>query len=390
MQSSRVQYPFETGSKFGMTNWRNFQSVKVTLQQRAFFVGPNASGKSNLLDAVRFLAEIARPGSGGLKAAVETRGGFSSLLLHARKNPHIELDVSVGTDETADLWRYLLRVNVQRPKKFPAVIRESVWREGHVIVERERNEKDDALEFSQTLMEQVGANKAFRELTEFFSSCRYLHVVPQIVRDRARARAEGEDPYGGDLLRRMKDMPKKTRDPRLRRISEALQIAVPQFREIVLEDDNDGVPHLKASYVHWRPNASKQSEAAFSDGTLRLIGLLWSIGEKGGPLLLEEPELSLNDAVVNQLPRMFSRMQKLSARQVSVTTHSSVLLDGPDIGLKEVHRIFVDSNGSHIETIADDQAIVAETKSGMTIGQSVLPRVQPKGIEKLGSLDVAG
>jgi AAA15 family ATPase/GTPase len=44
-------------TKFGMTNWRNFRSVKVTLQLRAFFVGPNASGKSNLLDAVRFLAE---------------------------------------------------------------------------------------------------------------------------------------------------------------------------------------------------------------------------------------------------------------------------------------------------------------------------------------------
>jgi predicted ATP-dependent endonuclease of OLD family len=39
---------------------------------------------------------------------------------------------------------------------------------------------------------------------------------------------------------------------------------------------------------------------------------------------------------------MFSRMQKLSARQVIVTTHSSALLDGPDIGLNEVHRISVD------------------------------------------------
>lgn len=158
----------------------------------------------------------------------------------------------------------------------------------------------------------------------------------------------------------------------------------------MLEDDSDGVPHLNASYVHWRPNASKQSEAAFSDGTLRLIGLLWSIGEKGGPLLLEEPELSLNDAVVSQLPRMFSRMQKLSARQVIVTTHSSALLDGPDIGLNEVHRISVDSNGSHVLTIADDPATVAQTGAGMTISQSVLPQVQPKGIEKLGSLDVAG
>jgi len=101
-------------------------------------------------------------------------------------------------------------------------------------------------------------------------------------------------------------------------------------------------------HEHWRPNAYKQSETAFSDGTLRLVGLLWSIAEKGGPLLLEEPELSLNDAVVAELPRMFSRMQSVSARQIITTTHSTALLDDPMICLKEVHRIDVDSNGSRV------------------------------------------
>jgi predicted ATPase len=226
-------------------------------------------------------------------------------------------------------------------------------------------------------------------LAEFLASCRYLHVVPQIVRDRARARAEGEDPYGGDLLRRMKDMPRKTRDPRLRRISKALQIAVPQFGDIDLVDDNEGVPHLVASYLHWRPNASKQSEVLFSDGTLRFLGLLWSVAEKGGPLLLEEPELSLNDSVVSELPRLFSRMQRLSRRQIIVTTHSSALLDDPGIGLKEVHRILVDNNGSSVETLVDNKSIAAQVGAGMTVGQAVLPLLRPRDIESLGNFVVA-
>ena len=184
-------------------------------------------------------------------------------------------------------------------------------------------------------------------------------------------------------------MPKKTRVPRLKRISEALKIAVPQFREIELQDDPDGVPHLLASYVHWRLNAYKQSEAAFSDGTLRLIGLLWSIAEKGGPLLLEEPELSLNDAVVSELPRMFARMQRLSARQIITTTHSSSLLDDNDVGLKEVHRIFVDGNGSNVETLSNNSVVSAQVNAGMTNSQAILPLLRPKGIEKLGRLDVA-
>jgi predicted ATPase len=377
-------------TNLALTNWRNFRHVNIALDKRAFFVGPNASGKSNLLDAIRFLSEIARPGSGGLQAAVEARGGFSSLrCLQARTQPYVELIADVGNDQDTNRWKYQLRINVAKREKFPTVVHEKVWHAGHLIKDRSRHTNDDALEFSQTFMEQVGANKNFRELAELFGSCRYLHVVPQIVRDRARARSEGEDPYGGDLLRRMKEMPKKTRLPRLKRISDALQIAVPQFRDLELKDDSDGVPHLFASYVHWRPNAYKQSEAAFSDGTLRLIGLLWSIAEKGGPLLLEEPELSLNDAVVSELPRMFSRMQKLSARQIITTTHSSALLDDPGIGLKEVHRIEVDNNGSSVSSIADDPSIVAQVNAGMTVSQAVLPLLRPKSIEELSDLDVA-
>jgi len=372
-----------------LTNWRNFRDADLSLEKRVFIVGPNASGKSNLLDAIRFLSEIAQASAGGLQAAINARGSFSALrCLHSRRTPYVEIDAQIGTDDRPEAWRYLLRINV-KSAKFPTVVQEDVWKDGKSVLNREQKGDSDAEEFSQTFLEQVNANKDFRELAKFLGSCRYLHVVPQIVRDRARGRSEGEDPFGGDLLRRMKDMPKKTREPRLRRISEGLKIAVPQFGEIKLEDDAEGVPHLYASYEHWRANASKQSEAAFSDGTLRLIGLLWAISEKGGPLLLEEPELSLNDAVVAQLPRMFATMQKLSGRQVIMTTHSWALLSDLGIGLKEVHRITIDKNGSAVESINDDKAINAQVEAGLTVSEAVFPLLTPVGVDAMGKLDVA-
>ena len=386
----RPRVPSMRFTRLKLTNWRNFRSVDIELQIRAFILGPNASGKSNLLDAIRFLSEIARPGSGGLQAAIASRGGFSAIrCLQARAPSHVAIEAWVGDDEHPERWHYLLRMNTFKKERLPTVIEEFVEYEAQRIDGRIRSEADDALEFSQTMLEQVTKSKSFRGLTDFLSSCRYLHVVPQIVRDRNRARSEGEDPYGGDLLRRVKEMPRKTRDPRLRRISEALRIAVPQFREIELEDDNEGIPHLLASYVHWRSSAVKQSEAQFSDGTLRLIGLLWSIAEGGGPLLLEEPELSLNDAVVSQLPRMFTRMQRLSARQVITTTHSTTLIDDSSIGLKEVHRISVDANGSTVETTSKDRVISAQVDNGMRISEAVLPLLRPREVEQLGKLDVA-
>lgn len=82
----------------------------------------------------------------------------------------------------------------------------------------------------------------------------------------------------------------RTRAARLRRIKEALQVAVPQLQELELERDSKGTPHLIGRYEHWRKHDARQDEAQFSDGTLRLLGLLWAVLDGRGPLLLEEPD----------------------------------------------------------------------------------------------------
>ncbi|MEO5378464.1 MAG: AAA family ATPase [Magnetococcus sp. DMHC-6] len=59
-----------------LDNWRNFKHIDVKLRPRQFILGPNASGKSNLLDVFRFLRDIAKEG-GGLQKAVSDRGGVN-------------------------------------------------------------------------------------------------------------------------------------------------------------------------------------------------------------------------------------------------------------------------------------------------------------------------
>lgn len=51
-------------TRLKLKNWRNFVSVDLALGERLFITGPNASGKSNLLDAFRFLRDIAKDGGG--------------------------------------------------------------------------------------------------------------------------------------------------------------------------------------------------------------------------------------------------------------------------------------------------------------------------------------
>ena len=375
-------------TRLQLQNWRNFQSVDIELSRRAFFVGPNAAGKSNLLDAIRFLRDIVTVG-GGFQAAVARRGGVSSIrCLAARKHPGIEIKVSVGTNEHPDHWVYQLAFT-QDNNRNAIVKHEVVFRDGVQILSRpdDKDETDD-YRLRQTHAEQISANQGFRELVAFFMSIKYLHLVPQLIREPERSVGRTDDPFGGDFLEIIASVPQKTRDARLRKILDALKVAVPQLNDLSLERDKaKGFWHLKARYGHWRPQGAWQTEESFSDGTLRLLGLLWSILEPGGPLLIEEPEIYLHPGVVRQIPLMFARMQRKGGRQVLVTTHSEALLSDEGIGLDEVHLIKPEPEGSTVTTAKDIEDVRDLLMGGVTLGEAILPKAQPKRVNQLSLFD---
>lgn len=377
-------------TRLRLGNWRNFKEAEVHLASRAFFVGPNASGKSNLIDAFRFLARVASDG-GGLAAAVKERNGVAALrCLQARRNSDVSIEVDVGDDDLPAIWTYRIIFNASRDEP-PIIKAEQVWHKGKSLFARpDEHDAADPPLLTQTYLQQIQLNHEFRPLGEYLRSVRYLHLVPQIVRDQRLASIEG-DPHGRDFLVRVKKTTKRTRDAMLKRLNEGLKLAVPQFDGLTYQDDAEGRPHLVAKYHHWRQNPVGQSEAHFSDGTLRLLGLLWAAGEREpGPLLLEEPELSLHDAIVEQLVPMLTRMQARSKRQLLITTHSESLLNAPGLGLHEVHRLRPTTDGTVVETAASDQSLRALVQSGMEIGSAIMPTVRPTNIEQLSLFDVAG
>lgn len=323
-------------TRLGLTNWRNFRNVDVDLAQRVMLVGPNASGKSNLLDALRFLHDVVTVG-GGFQAAVKQRGGVTKLrCLAARRESHIGLRVVLGNDDRLSGWQY--EIEFAQDKRLGTILRkERVLRDGAEIFSGPNQEdRKDPKRLTQTYLEQVNANREFREVADYLAAVRYLHIVPQIVREPERFQGRVEDPFGGDFLQRMAETPAKTRDARLRRIREALRVAVPQLKDLELWRDERGVPHVRGKYEHWRPQGAWQTEGQFSDGTLRLMGILWAVLETSGFLLLEEPELSLHPDVIRFIPQMFARIQRRTGRQILVSTHSADLLRDEGIGLDEV------------------------------------------------------
>ena len=383
-----------------LKNWRNFTHVDVKLARRMFIVGPNAIGKSNLLDVFRFLREVATEG-GGLATAVKNRRGISKLRsLHYRAPASSDIEIVaevVAGDGVA--WRYLLAFNKgdKRVGLAPVVTRERVWKsapEGgswtQLVNRPSPEDKSDPKLLTQTWLQQVTQNQSFRELAEFFASVGYLHLVPQLIREEQRPAEEslGADAYGRDLLSRIRGTASKSKEARLERIRKVLVTAVPNLTELELVPDENNNPHLQARFKHWRGPAAKQDEREFSDGTLRLIGLLWALQEKSGPLLLEEPELSLHTALVRLLAPFIARAQRIAGgRQAFISTHSDELMGDEGIGPNEILLVRSATEGSIVVHGADIAEIRTALEAGLTAADVVMPMTAKEQIDLFSRMD---
>jgi predicted ATPase len=374
-------------SRLNLKNWRNFRSLDLRFQERVFLIGPNASGKSNLLDVFRFLRDLARPG-GGLQPAIAQRGGLSKIrCLAARREPDVEIDVELSEDGVSADWRYSIGITQQvRGFRQPILRHERVWKDSKLILERpDKLDDEDDLRLTQTHLEQISANADFRDIVRLLESIRYLHLVPQMLRhpEFFQSTATHEDPFGRSFLEMVARTPEKTRRSRLGRIEAALRKAVPQLTNLTDTKDEAGVPHLEATYAHWRPNAGRQREDQFSDGTLRLIGLFWSLLDGDAPLLLEEPELSLHSEIVSKLPGLIFSLQRRRKRQIFVSTHSWELLSQKSIGGEEVIMLRPDQEGTVAEVASSNQEVRQMLEAGLSVADAALPRTAPADVSQL-------
>jgi len=385
--------------KIKLHNWKNFQNCEVDLSDRCFIIGANASGKSNFIDALRFLRDIAKQ-SGGLQTAVEERGGITKIrCLAARTQSNVSITVELGNpNEEQNIWRYHLdfaHTGGGVIKSQVKIIKEEVYsyRDKKTIMRRDnKTENEDEETLKYTHLEQANANREFRELQAFFQNIEYLNVIPQMVRESSSivTSFSKEDFYGRNFLEKLAKMNEKTRNSYFRRINECLKLAVPQLEELQFIKDKMSIPHLEAKYVHWRAKGSKQQEMQFSDGTLRLIGFLFALLDNNGVILLEEPEINLHSGIISQIPAFISKIQrsKKSKSQILITTHSYDILSDSGISTDEVLVLQNTQEGTTIQKLTDITDLKPIVDAGLSIADAVIPFTKPKEIEKLSQLTI--
>ncbi len=272
------------------------------------------------------------------------------------------------------------------------VAAEQVTLEGRterVLPRPDRDDAKDDLRLTQTYIEQISSNGDSRQIYDLFNSFRYLHIVPQVIKNpsifsNARVSVE-EDVFGIKFLGQVAKANAKVRRARFAKIERLLKIAIPQLGDLTDSIDEMGVPHLELRLENWRPNAGKQQESQLSDGTLRLIGILWTILDTKDLLMLEEPELSLHSGIVSRLAPLIYRVNKAKKEpsQILISTHNPDLLSDRGIGPNEIFVLCPEKAGTTVRAAKDIEEVRVLLEQGLSPAEAVLPMTAPSMADQL-------
>ena len=113
---------------------------------------------------------------------------------------------------------------------------------------------------------------------------------------------------------------------------------------------------------------------------------MWSLLEGDSLLLLEEPEMSLNEAVVRQIPPLLWEMQRQAKyrRQIFITTHSEAMLEHKSIDPREVLRLEPSPDGT--KALPASKQEIELVAAGYTVAEAMASKTKPANLSQLSLL----
>ena len=324
-------------TRIALRNYKSIAACDVQLAPLSFLVGPNGCGKSNFLDALRFVAEALRF---SLDHALRDRGGIQEVRRRSGGHPNhfgIRLDLQLPRAVGWYAFRVAAkpggRYSVQREEcvVFGADFRGSYRvADGKVIDSTIPN--PPACTSDRLYLVNMSGFDVFRRVYDALSGMGFYNLNPDAIRD-----LQAPDP--GDLLNRdgsnlasvLANLGSRKTD-----VEEYLAAITPgvtgvDSRTMGTKLTLDFRQEVRGAKHPWRFLASNMS-----DGTLRALGVLVALFQGNGETMerrhlvgIEEPESALHPAAAGVLIDSLTDASQLA--QVVVTSHSADLLDNDAI-----------------------------------------------------------
>ncbi len=342
-------------------HYKSLASLEVTLHERVtVFVGPNAVGKSNFVDALRFLRDAAKD---DLDHAIVARGGLTRIRQFSNSRPfNVGLAISArqsfenmpdedasyqfeiasasggnyrveyeeatcssehfrSADEDSEGGPVLLSSGFKRDKSG------SILEKGYVSPKPIQFGEPDQLALGRPTGDfDFGA--LGEELHSFIKHWKFSALYPITLRQLTTPDTDSalrEDGSNWASVIRAAKRSGKGRQT-LERINEMMRVVLPDFRDVSVSN----VGGYLVPKFRFGPDDSSIREfdpVQLSDGTLRIFGILLSLYQTPAPslMIVEEPEQTVHPGVLAMLAEAFKEVSEVT--QVIVTTHSPQLID---------------------------------------------------------------
>ena len=358
-------------------NYRSLRDTTIVLGDFTLFIGANASGKSAILDALRFLSEAVQ--ARDFRAPVFSRGGILNLAWKGQEANQVELvvileDKSRRFEWSARLMRQAHDFHVEEqvyetPYGSPPIQLLSAERGEGWWWSGERGERVPLKQpLSVCALAAASADASFpaREIAEFVGRWGFFDPNPFLLRrDWSLPDSVRFDTYGRNLGETLYSL--WTSDPHtLEKIVSATRSVVGLPSEIEPRESED-----RFYFVQREPGLQfPVNQMGVSSGTLRMLALMTALyGQRGTVLIgIEEPENYIHPAALSSFVD-----HVLDARdrvQFMVTTHSPLLLDSLDdpAAVNVVRRD--DLNGTTVLKESDPASVrKALEASGLGLGE---------------------
>ena len=327
--------------------FRSLRDESIELRDLNLFIGANASGKSTILDALRFLHEGIQ--ARDFRQPMFSRGGIVHLAWKGAAASRVELRVRMDGDDKTYEWEVQLirggydfyveedihEIPAQGPPSqlLHASRGEGWWWSG---------EKGERVTLKQTpsscALAAAAADASFpaRNVAEFVSRWGFFDPNPFLLRRDWTGLDSGKfDPYGRNLGETLYSL-KNSSPGVLDRIVEATGSIVGLPSAIEPRESED-----RFYFVQEEPGLQYPvHQMGISSGTLRILALMTALlGEPEANLIgIEEPE---NYVHPKALSSFVEHLQSAQDRvQFMVTTHSPMLLDflHDPAAVRVVHR----------------------------------------------------